>query len=434
MTRRATFIWLAALTIAAAAFLSSGLGTARAQKTSLKMLFWTFQPQTVQGFIDEFMKRNPDITVELDGAPSAEYNAKASVMLRSGAPFDVMYIRDSTLSQWAENGWVHPIDACPGVDAVKKDMLPLALQSQSYKGKLYSLTYYTGVLPIIVNTKMMKDAGFTSAPRTFQGWMEQAKAVKAKGLAEYPMVWPIKPAGWGSMYVWATMAAAKGGKLFDDKLEVTPVGLEVLKWWRQTFDEKLSNPANIEWDNAEAANVFSEGKGYMQWTMQHYAAHQYANSDKSKVKGQVALVEPPETGATVGFAAGYGINAASKNKEAACKLVTFLGGKDEKGSYLTPKAWVELGALTWGQRGVEKDPAVRKSLASWGADADKLAGYLEKAVHLKEVVPYQELWYFEWQEQADKQLQEVLAGRMSPEDAAKAMSANAKRLAARYKR
>ena len=42
MTRRATFIWLAALTIAAAAFLSSGLGTARAQKTSLKMLFWTF--------------------------------------------------------------------------------------------------------------------------------------------------------------------------------------------------------------------------------------------------------------------------------------------------------------------------------------------------------------------------------------------------------
>ena len=43
MTRRATFIWLAALTIAAAAFLSSGLGTARAQKTSLKMLFWTFK-------------------------------------------------------------------------------------------------------------------------------------------------------------------------------------------------------------------------------------------------------------------------------------------------------------------------------------------------------------------------------------------------------
>ena len=71
--------------------LTPPLGAA-ADKTSLKMLFWTFQPQTVQGFADEFMKRNPNITVELDAAPSAEYNAKASVMLRSGAPVDVMYI------------------------------------------------------------------------------------------------------------------------------------------------------------------------------------------------------------------------------------------------------------------------------------------------------------------------------------------------------
>jgi ABC-type glycerol-3-phosphate transport system substrate-binding protein len=63
-----------------------------------------------------------------------------------------------------------------------------------------------------------------------------------------------------------------------------------------------------------------------------------------------------------------------------------------------------------------------------------MAAYLEKAVHLSKVVPYQELWYFEWQELADKQLQEVLAGRMSPEDGARAMSQNAKRLAARYKR
>jgi multiple sugar transport system substrate-binding protein len=435
MTRRSTSSLLVGLAILGTALLGPGVGTASAQKTPLKMLFWTFQPQTVQGFADEFMKRNPSITVELDGAPSSEYNAKASVMLRSGSPVDVMYIRDATLPQWVENGWVHPIDGCPGVDTVKKDMLPLALQSQSYKGKLYSLTYYTGFFPIILNRKMMRDAGFAEPPRTFQGWMEQARAVKAKGLAEYPMVWPIKPYGWGGMYIWATMAAAKGGKLFDDKLEVTPIGMETLKWWRQTFDEKLSNPANIEWNNSDAANVFSDGKAYMQWSLHIYAANQFASHpEKSKVRGNVMLVEPPETGATVGFAAGYGIAAASKHKDAACKLVAYLGGKDEKGVYPTPKAWVDAAALTWGQRGVEKDPAVRASLASWGADPDGMAAYLEKAVHLSKVVPYQELWYFEWQELADKQLQEVLAGRMSPEDGARAMSQNAKRLAARYKR
>src|SRR5581483_7906665 len=223
MRPTATCRFLAGLAILTLALVGLGPGSATAQKTKLKMLFWTFQPQTVQGFVDEFMKRNPGIEVELDGAPSSEYNAKASVMLRSGSPFDVMYIRDATLPQWVENGWVHPIDGCPGVAAAKKDMLPLARQSLSYKGKLYCLTYYTGFFPIIVNKKMMWDAGFTEPPRTFQGWLEQARAVKAKHIAEYPMVWPIKPYGWGAMYVWATMAAAKGGKVFDDKLEVTPV-------------------------------------------------------------------------------------------------------------------------------------------------------------------------------------------------------------------
>jgi multiple sugar transport system substrate-binding protein len=408
---------------------------AAADKTTLKMLFWTFQPQTVQGFADDFMKRNPDIAVELDGAPSSEYNAKAALMLRSGAPVDVLYVRDATLSQWVENNWLHPIDACPGVDAAKKDMLALARQSQSYKGKLYGLTYFTGFLPIIVNKKMMRDAGFNEPPRTMQGWLEQARAVKQKGIAEYPMVWPVKPFGWGAMYVWAAMTAARGGKLMDDKLEITPVGMETLRWWRQTFDEKLSNPANIEWNNGDAANVFSDGKAYMQWTLHIYAGNQFANHpEKSKVRGQAMLVDPPDTGTAVGFAASYGIAAASKHKDAACKLVTYLGGKDDKGQYVTPRAWVEASALSWGQRGVEKDPAVRASLQSWGADPDKLAASLDKAVHLGEIVPYQELWYFEWQEYADKQLQEILAGRLSPEDGARNMSQNAKRLAARYKR
>ncbi len=412
-----------------------GIGSAQAEKVKLKMIFWTFQPQTVQGFIDEFTRRNPDIGVELDGASSAEYNAKAALMLRSGADFDVMYIRDATLSQWVENGWAYPIDSCPGVDAAKKDMLELAKRSQSYKGKLYGLTYYSGFYPIIINKRMMKDAGFSAPPKTFEELLLQARAAKKKGIAEYPFVWPIKPSGWGSMYVWAAMAAAKGGRIFDDKFQVTPEGLWTLKWWRATFDEGLSNPANIEWNNADAANVFMDGKAFIQWTLNIYVGNAFANHpEKSKVRGEAMLIEPPDTGRTIGFTAMYGINAKSKHKEAACKLVVFLGARDEHGIYNTPRAWVEAAALVWGQRGVEKDAAVRKSIESWGGDPDKMAGYLDKAVHLDDVVPYQQLWYFEWQEYADKLLQEILAGRQSPEEGAKLMTERAVRLSRRYTR
>ena len=423
--------------MAAAAVVASclGMGSAHAEKTSLKMIFWTFQADAVQGFIDEFMRRNPDIEVSLDGAPSAEYNAKASLMLRSGTPFDVMYIRDATLAQWVENGWARPIDDCPGIDRAKADMLPLAQQTQTYKGKLYGLTYYSTFMPIIANKRMMAEAGFKEPPRTFEGWIEQAREMKKRGIVDYPLSWPIKPAGWGSMYVWATMAVAKGGKVFDEEYNVTPIGISTLKWWQQTFKDGLSNPANIEWDNADVATNFMNGKSYMQWTINLYAGNQFANHpEKSKVRGEAILVEPPDTGTSIAVSAMYGINASTKHFDAACKLVNFLGGQDEKGAYLTPKAWVQAAALTWGQRGVKDDPAVRAAIQSWGGDPDKVAAYLEHAVSISQPIPFfNALWYFEWQENADKLLQDILADRLSPEDGAAKMTERAKQLSRRYK-
>jgi multiple sugar transport system substrate-binding protein len=429
--RRTITMSRAALALALAVL--TGVPAGAAEKTKLKMIFWTFQAESVQAFVNEFMRRNPDIEVTLDGAPSAEYNAKAALMFRSGTPFDVMYIRDASLAQWAENGWAKPIDSCPGMEATKEDMLPLAKQMQSYKGKLYGLTYYATILPIIINKRMMKEAGFSEPPHTFEGWIEQAKEVKKRGLAEFPLSWPIRPTGWGSMYIWAGMTAAKGGKLFDDKFNVTPNGMWTLAWWRQTFKDGLSNPANIEWDNADVASVFMNGKSYMEWTQNIYVGNQFANNpEKSKVRGEAMLVDPPETGTTMGFSSMYGINAASKNFEAACKLVAFLGGKDEKGVYNTPKAWVEAAALTWGQRGVVNDPAVRASVQSWGGDPDKLEQSLEHAVAINDVVPFSTLWYFEWQEYADKLLQDILIGRISPEDGTAKMTERANQLARRY--
>jgi len=91
-------------------------------------------------FVDEFMRRNPDIEVTLDGAPSAEYNAKAALMFRSGTPFDVMYIRDARPvamgRKWLGAG--RSIHVRESREA-KQDMLPLAKEMQSYKGKLYGL-------------------------------------------------------------------------------------------------------------------------------------------------------------------------------------------------------------------------------------------------------------------------------------------------------
>ena len=49
------------------------------------------------------------------------------------------------------------------------------------------------------------------------------------------------------------------------------------------------------------------------------------------------------------------------------------------------------------------------------------------------VVPFQAVWYSEWETYANGVLQDMLAGRTSPEQGGSAWSAKAKELAARYR-
>jgi hypothetical protein len=94
---------------------------------------------------------------------------------------------------------------------------------------------------------------------------------------------------------------------------------------------------------------------------------------------------------------------------------------------------VESGTLTWGYKGLEKDSVIAASLKSWGADPSVVALNLANAVHMSDVVPFQAVWYAEWEQYANGVLQEILAGRTSPEDGAKSLTARAKAFAARYK-
>lgn len=403
-----------------------------AAETRLKMVAWNYQVDTVKQFVATFEAQNPDIKVDVEFIPSAQYVAKVLLMKGSNTPFDVLYVFDHVLSQWSN--WLQPLDDFEGASALKAAMLPLATQSMTYKGKLYGLPYFTSYFGIIYNEKLMKQAGIAAPPKSYDEWLAQARTIKDKGLSKAPLLWPVKSTGWGGMWVWNAMTASRGGKVLDDDLAVTPKALEALKWWAQTYRDGLSDPKSIELDPNESARAFMSGDYYTLLTGNFFAGPQWANkTGDSKIAGEAGLAPLPETGTTVGFARMYAMNAASTHKPEAWRLLKFLGGTTADGDYATPRRWVESGTLTWGYKGLEKDSAIAASLKSWGADPSVVAANLANAEHMSGVVPFQALWYAEWEQYATGVLQEVLAGRTSPEDGAKSMTARAKALAARYK-
>ena len=83
-----------------------------AAETRLKFIAWNYQVETVQEFIAQFEAENPDIKVDAEFIPSAQYAAKIQLMRNANTPFDALYVFDHILGQWAS--WLEPLDDYPG--------------------------------------------------------------------------------------------------------------------------------------------------------------------------------------------------------------------------------------------------------------------------------------------------------------------------------
>ena len=81
-------------------------------ETRLKFMAWNFQVETVKEFIRQFEAENPDIKVDIEVIPSAQYAAKIQLMRNANTPFDGLYVFDHVLCQWAS--WLEPLDGYEG--------------------------------------------------------------------------------------------------------------------------------------------------------------------------------------------------------------------------------------------------------------------------------------------------------------------------------
>lgn len=53
----------------------------------------------------------------------------------SGTNFDIVYVRDSFLAEWAAAGWIVPLTGLPGVDEYMADLLKGSLIKCHSRGK-----------------------------------------------------------------------------------------------------------------------------------------------------------------------------------------------------------------------------------------------------------------------------------------------------------
>ena len=388
------------------------LGTALAKDTDVELTGWPYQVDVVRENLGRFTSQS-GLSATFNPFPSNEYHTKMVASFTSGTNFDVVYVRDSFLAEWASAGWIVPITGLPGVDDYMADLPQGIIEQMTFEGEVYGLPYYSGNSVFVYNQRLLKKAGINSPPKTWDELTKQASTLKQKGVVKNPIVIGLAANENSILRNLEIISAGFGGKFFNDKLE--PVfhqknsGVKkALAWIADGISKGVINRASISQGDGEIDKFMRSGTAAFT-IVTDYEMKVLNDPKKSDEAGNIknALVpgSADAVSGTIGYVRLYSITSEA-DKAKAWKLVQFLGGKDATGAYYVPKRWALEFGLGFSPAPLYKDADVRNSISGW-INPDILQEQAKYGINRAyRFVPY----FSDWEAEAWGEFQEIING------------------------
>lgn len=348
-------------TTALAGTLALGAASAQAQ-TVLDALFMSqsaYSEADVRAMVEAYTAANPDVTVNLEFVPYEGLRDKTLLAQGSGEGYDVVLFDVIWPAEYATNGIL--LDVSDRITPqMEEGVLPGAWTTVEFDGERYGMPWILDTKYLFYNRAMLAEAGFDAPPRTWAELSEQAAAIKAAGIVEYPIVWSWAQAE-AVICDYTTLLAAFDGEFLDAEGKPafqTGGGLAALEYMKATLDEGITNPNSVEYLEEDVRRVFSNGEAAfaLNWTYMFNLANA---GDDSQVQGEVGVVPAPGVeGATevsaMNGSMGLGVTATSEHPDEAWDFVAFMTSQPNQEEYaaLSLPIWAasyQVPAVTAGQ-------------------------------------------------------------------------------------
>jgi multiple sugar transport system substrate-binding protein len=420
---RRDFLKLSAAAGVAGTGLLSLAGNASAADT-MNLFTWSAAVEAVKSHVTAF-ERKFNTKVTYNNAPWAQYRDTMIAKFVGKAPLDVLWVSDSWLPEWADAGWIAPVNNFPELMKYNADTNDFCLQSMQYKGKQYGLTYYSDYMAFFYDEDKLKKAGIKAPPTTWDELVAQSLQIKKAGLCEYPMMLSMARESWLIEFLTA-IVYSHGGRFTDDSgnavMDDPKKGAhQALQWIVDAVNKhKIISPACVE--TGELSGLKSFGAGNHAFTLlSRYRVRSLNDPQQSPIAGRVkqALMPAGPGGShqTVGWMRFHGMSAqaaADKTRAAnAAKLIEWFGGKAD-GKYVFQKLLFADQGSGFGVKELFKDPEVRAAYQKY-ADFDMYEKQ-QQLVKKKDVVAR---WFGEWDETNGSIWQSAVMGKTKVADALK---------------
>ena len=234
--------------------------TASGEKGGIQ--FWTMQlqPQFTPYFtelIGNFTTANPDTTVKWDDVPWDAMQSKILTSISAKTAPDVVNLNPNFASQLAgKNAW---LDLNSKVSPeIQKQYLPKIWQANTLNNLSFGIPWYLTTRVTIYNQDLLKKAGITTPPATYEELAKVAKAVKDK-TGKYAFFITFSPGHSGEVL---ESLVQMGVKLVDEQGKAafdTPEGLAAFKYWVDLYQQGLLPPEVLTQGHRHGVELYQSG-------------------------------------------------------------------------------------------------------------------------------------------------------------------------------
>lgn len=147
----------------------NGGGTGRPHKSveaesKVTLSFWRnsgndFENAAFDKLVRSFMEKHPDIAVEMNAIPYADYDTKLRVAIASGSPPDIMTLDAPSVASYAYLGALQPLTAYFRAGGHLEDIPKPTLATYTYSDEIYMAPLAESSIALFYNKKMFEAKG-----------------------------------------------------------------------------------------------------------------------------------------------------------------------------------------------------------------------------------------------------------------------------------
>lgn len=296
------------------------------------------KPAEIDQIARDFEAKNPDIKVSMEYVGYDSVHDKITTGMAANPPaYDAAMIDVIWPDEFIKAGYL--LDVTNRVTAdMKNGMFPAAWNGVTRNGKIYGMPWLMDVKYFMYNKDMLQKAGISAPPTTWEELADQAKIIKEKGIAEFPIIWSWNQKE-GVTCDYAVLLFGNGGTFVDAAGKPAfndAKGVGALEWMKKTIDDGLTNPSSVSSDENAVEADFLAGKSAfaVNWLFQYSDSNDPA---KSKIVGQAAFAPMPVfkaaadagiKGSSVDGSSSFAIMATTPYADQTWKFLTYLASQE----------------------------------------------------------------------------------------------------------